>query len=581
MSPKATLPRARVVPAAILSAAAVLAAALLFAIAALAQQPAAASAVAARTAANKVALRKLVDAANKLSPEVSKHLSRGLQNYLRYANAAVNGGAPAGNAAAQNFAASKQKRVGWNPWNLIPVSDPALDPATQGYTQNTTSSAWCGSSVVVGYEDSGAYLRTDPNGAFGVPLSFNGVSYSENAGKSFADLGFLTPGTFSANALLGDPVVTCSSATHFQFASILNTTTPDGINPLIGPSISFSTNEGKSWSAPLQAVSLDGNSQLADTPWLAVDSTDTQRLYLSYTEMDALACNSINVVTSADGGKKWSAPVSIDQECIPTDPAAIQNAVTGSRVTVGPDGKVYVTYEFFPGALPSPPQDNEIKFATSTNHGAAFGKPHTIAKLVPSGTGVELNGHLQVTEYPHIAVDRSHSASRGTIYVAYPDGRDKIMADPNSASGIYAYPDIFVAKSTNSGRSFSVLGGISRTQKDFRGIGHDQFLPGVAVDKDGEVAVCYYDRRNDPADLRVDRFCSVSSNQGKTWTDRQVSNLHWLPSLNADPLNPGGGGYTISEYDALTSDFMLHGDGFFGAFIVEISGNQNVVGTKF
>jgi hypothetical protein len=103
-------------------------------------------------------------------------------------------------------------------------------------------------------------------------------------------------------------------------------------------------------------------------------------------------------------------------------------------------------------------------------------------------------------------------------------------------------------------------------------------LPGVAVDKDGEVAVCYYDRRNDPADMRVDRFCSVSSNQGKIWTDRQVSNLQWLPSLNRDPLDPG---YGISEYDALTSEFLLHGDGFFGAFIVEISGNQNVVATKF
>jgi hypothetical protein len=94
------------------------------------------------------------------------------------------------------------------------------------------------------------------------------------------------------------------------------------------------------------------------------------------------------------------------------------------------------------------------------------------------------------------------------------------------------------------------------------------------------VAVCYYDRRNDRSDLRVDRFCSVSSNQGKTWTDRQASALSWLPSLNADPLDPEAG-YGIGEYDALTSEFMLHGDGFFGAFVVEVSGNQNVVGTKF
>jgi len=570
-------------PAGVVPAAAILSAALLFAAAISAQQPVAANSVGpARVAANKAALKKFVDASNKISPEVSKHLSRGLQNYLRYANAAVNGATPAGKFAAQNSVVGKKKKGGgWNFWNLIPVSDPALDPATQGYTQNTTSSAWCGNSIVVGYEDSGAYFRTDPNGAFGVPLSFTGVSYSENAGRSFTDLGFLTPGTFSANVLLGDPVVTCSSPTHFQYASILNTTTPDGIDPLIGPSVSFSTNEGKSWSAPAQAVSLDGNTQLADNPWLAVDPTDTQRLYLSYTQIDFLgsSCNSINVVSSSDGGKKWNAPVVIDQECLPNDPTAVQNTVAGSSVTVGPDGKVFVAYEFFPGALPSGPLNNEIKFASSTNHGATFSKPLRIANLVPSGTGVELRDHLLVTEYPHMAVDRSHGPSRGTIYVAYPDGRNKIVAD-DSASGRYAYPDIFVTKSINSGRSFFVPGAISRTQRDFRGIGRDQFLPGVAVDKDGEVAVCYYDRRNDSADLRVDRFCSVSNNQGKTWTDQQASNLDWLPSLNADPLNSGAG-YGISEYDALTSDFMLHADGFFGAFIVEISGNQNVVATKF
>lgn len=558
----------------VVSAAGTLSAALLlFAVAALAQQPAAQNRANSQVAANKVALKKFVDATNQLSPEVRRHLSRGLQNYLRYANAVLNGTAPTGSAAAQDFAI-KRKITGWNPWNLIPVSDPALDVAARGYTQNTTSSAWCGNSIVVGYEDSGALFRSDPKAAFGLATSVDGVSYSVDGGKAFTDLGFLTPGTFSGNALLGDPVVTCSSPTHFQYGSIMNSTS-DGINYAIGPSVSFSTNGGKTWSAPVQAVSLDGSSQLADNPWLAVDPTESQRLYLSYTEIDYLgsACNSINVVSSIDGGKKWNRPIMIDQECIPADPTAVPNAVAGSSITVGPDSKVYVAYEFFPGALPSGPLNNEIKFASSGNHGETFSKPHRIANLVPNGAGGELTGFLQVNEYPHIAVDRSHGPSRGTIYVAYPDGRNKITADPNSASGTYAYPDIFVARSTNSGQSFSVLGAISRA---IGGIERDQFLPGTAVDKDGEVAVCYYDRRNDPVhDLRVDRFCSVSSNQGKTWTDQQVSNLHWLPSPNQDT------GYAISEYDALTSEFLLHGDGFFGAFIVEINGNQNVVATKF
>jgi hypothetical protein len=550
------------------------AAVLLFAVSAPAQQRLASP--------NKAALQKFVDATSQLSPEVSQHLSRGMQNYLRYANAVVNGPTPAARVFAESLSISTKNPGGSNPFNLIPVSDPALNPATQGYTQNTSSSAWCGNSVVVGYEDSGAFLRTDPTLVSGVPISLDGVSFSTNAGKTFTDLGFLTPGTFSGNALIGDPAVTCSSPTHFQYASILNTT-PDGLNYLIGPSVSFSTDGGKTWSKPLQVASHNGATQIADSPWLAVDPANPQRLYLSYTLVDPPNCSSINVVTSADGGKTWSAPAIVHRECAPSQPPFNPpNTVTGSRVIVAPDGKVHVAYEFFPGFSPDVPQINAIHFATSVNHAVTFSKPLKIADLVPNGTGVELNGHLQVNEFPQLAVDRSSGRSRGTIYVTYPDGRNRVVPDASSASGKYAFPDIFVAKSTNSGRSFTSLGAVSPTPKDFTGLGRDQFLPAIAVDNDGEVAVCYYDRRNDRANLRVDRFCSVletQGTQGRRWIDQQASSVNWLPTFNVDPLNPSG--FFISEYDSLTSDFLRQNDGFFGAFIIEINGHQNVVATKF
>ena len=529
----------------------------------------------------KVALQKFLDAADKLSPEVRKHLSPAMRNYLRFANATVNDTAPPTTAAAEeSFARNIGSLANLAP-ALIHVSNVAMNPPKQGYTQNTSSSAWCGSAVVVGYEDSGALFRTDPRLVSGVPNSINGVSYSTNAGKTFTDVGFLNPGTFSDNALIGDPSVTCTSSAHFQYASILNTMTPDGLSPIIGPSVSFSTNGGKTWTAPLQVVSLDGNTEIADQPWLAVDPANAQRLYLSFTEMDALSCVSIKLVTSGNGGKSWSAPALIDQQCPPTQPPFNpQNDVAGSRVIVAPDDKVYVAYEFFPGLPPGATQINSVNFAISTNHGASFSKPRKIANLVPSGTGVELNGHLTIDEYPQIAVDRSASRTRGTLYITYPDGRDHVVPDSSAASGTYAYPDIFVAKSTNSGQSFTVLGAISRTPKDFTGIGRDQFLPAVAVDNDGEVAVCYYDRRNDRSNLRVDRFCSVSANQGKTWTDQEQSSLHWLPSRNADPLNSGAT-FGISEYDVITTDFLQHTEGFFNSFIIEINAKQSVVATKF
>lgn len=526
---------------------------------------------------SRVALKKFVEATNQLSPNVRKHLSAGMQNYLRYAAAIVNGSTPQGiQVQAFSEASVNAAQTNSGPGGTIQVSNPALDPAKEGFTQSTTSSAWCGNSVVVGYEDTGAFLRSDPNNQFGVPVSLDGVSFSRDGGRSFTDIGFLTPGTFSANALLGDPSLTCSSPTTFQYASILNTTTPDGLNPLIGPSISVSTDGGKKWSNPLQAVSADGTTELIDKPWLAVDPTDLRRLYLTYTHIFFLGCINIELVSSVDGGKKWSVPTIVDADC---DNQGV-GMVTGSNVVVSPGGKVYVAYEFFP----VPPAgtsfvNNAIFFARSLDHGVAFSKPFKVAEVVPGGDGIELNGRILVDEFPQVAVDRSSGKSRGTVYITWPDGR-KIVPDPNAPTGTYAFPDILVAKSTNLGQSFKVLGAVSSIPKGFKGVGRDQFLPGIAVDKDSEVAVCYYDRREDPHNLRVDRFCSISANEGKSWRDLRASDLNWMPKPDPDPLDPRPGA-AIGKYDALTSDFSLHGDGFFGAFEIEIGGNPNIVAKKF
>jgi hypothetical protein len=528
---------------------------------------------------HRIALNKLLNNVSRLSPEVTRHFSLGLRAYLRRATAVVNGTSLSLNAQPHSFAAPRGLAAlnSSGPGGTIQVSNPALDPGDKGFTQSTTSSARCGNSVVVGYEDTGALLRTDPNNVFGVPLSLDGVSFSTNSGDSFTDIGFLNPGTFSANALLGNPVVTCSSPTHFQYASILNTTTPDGLDPIIGPSISFSADGGRTWTAPSQAISLDGNTEVADKPWLAVDPTNSRRLYLTYTHVSFLGCTSIELLASTDAGKSWSAPTVIDSSCNYPDVAMLN----GSAVVISPGGKVYVAYEVFPvPPLGASFGNNAIYFAYSPSGGKSFYTPYKVADVVPGGDGIELNGHLAVDDYPQIAVDRSNTASRGHIYIAWPDGRNKIVPDANAPSGTYAYPDIFLAKCTTFGRSFKILGAVSPTPKTFRGVGRDQFLPGVAVDKDGHVGVCYYDRRNDSQNLRVDRYCSLSADQGRTWRDLRASTLDWVPAPDNDPLNQRPGS-AIGQYDALTSDFLLQGAGFFGAFEVEIGGNPNIVAKKF
>jgi hypothetical protein len=138
-----------------------------------------------------------------------------------------------------------------------------------GFTQSETSTAWCGNTVVAGFNDSGAFLRTagvDPLGA----ASFNSAAISLNGGKSFIDNGFLNPGIDPANFVEGDPVVVCTSPSQFYYSSIFATATPPDAtgnrNPLSAISVNVSASGGLVWSAPVIAVAKDGFSHGLDKP---------------------------------------------------------------------------------------------------------------------------------------------------------------------------------------------------------------------------------------------------------------------------------------------------------------------------
>src|SRR5215470_13633037 len=105
-----------------------------------------------------------------------------------------------------------------------------------GNTQSEESVAWCGANALVGFNDSGSFVKTmttpvSPSSSF----SFNGWSRSTNAGTSFADkgiliadpLGFPLPAGIRFRDLMGDPVLGCSSGTTFYYASLATDTGPE------------------------------------------------------------------------------------------------------------------------------------------------------------------------------------------------------------------------------------------------------------------------------------------------------------------------------------------------------------------
>jgi hypothetical protein len=137
---------------------------------------------------------------------------------------------------------------------------------------------------------------------------------------------------------------------------------------------------------------------------------------------------------------------------------------------------------------------------------------------------------------------------------------------------------VVISKSTDKGLTFSKPQAISPTPANFAGTGRDQFFPGVAVDKDGHVGVCYYDRRAEAANTVIDRYCSVSIDHGRSWAEQRVSASNWVPAHDADSLiNPS----YMGDYDALTSDTLGTNGGFLGAYEVENQGNPDVFAKRF
>jgi hypothetical protein len=385
------------------------------------------------------------------------------------------------------------------------VSDPTPDVAFSslgGFTQNETSTAWCGDTVVVGFNDSGSVFESLLFGPGGV--SFNGVARSTNRGASFQDLGFLNPGATVENFLGGDPVLVCTAPTTFYYASILVTLTASQI------SVSQSTDGGLSFGEPVAAVGKDIPTHFLEKPWLAADPTNAQRLYVTYSDFDLSGTHcgvdffgvpipriAIELVRSTDGGTTWSTPVVIEEVC---DPAVVQ----GSQVAVGPGGGVYVAWE----AIAADVLVREIALRKSTDHGSSFGTRVQVSAVTPVGDGFLLQGAFRSAfELPSLAVDHSGSGSptQGNVYISWHDGRNLILDDV--ISGVYRYADVLLSRSSDGGATWSAPVRVNDTIEPPRGPGTDQYQPGVAVDHTtGAVGVCFYDRRNDPQNFLIDRW---------------------------------------------------------------------------
>jgi hypothetical protein len=136
----------------------------------------------------------------------------------------------------------------------------------------------------------------------------------------------------------------------------------------------------------------------------------------------------------------------------------------------------------------------------------------------------------------------------------------------------YNFSDALLSRSSDGGATWSPAVRVN-DNGSASGDATDQYQPGVAVDKTGTVAVCFYDRRLDPQNFLIDRFCATSTNAGATWTNTRQSAQSWAPWHATDvQVNPS----YMGDYDGVASDSTNSNAGFIGAFqFINEGGNGN------
>jgi hypothetical protein len=524
---------------------------------------------------------------NKLTDNQRKMLSGGalnffhtIENWSQLEKAALAGKKPLASNSRGRLPLEPESTPGVGTTSgPIRVSNPRTDfdfGPSSGFTQSETSTAWCGNNVVVAYNDSGSYWESGFATNF-QNLSFNGFSTSANQGRMYVDQGYLPSATANPiNFLEGDPVVACTSvSTFFQSSLFFTVASLSPYTPLNAISVSKSTDGGKTFGAPLIAASKNAFTHFLDKEWMAVNSAHPSQMAVTYTDFDNsfTACptsfrTAIELVASTDGGNTWSAPQVVFEAC---NAAPNFPSVQGSQVAFSPSGSVDVAYELYSAGVAT---GRQIEFQQAASLGGTFGAAVPVANVRGVGDGFAVQGGIRAfVDIQGMAVDRTGLATNGNIYIVFHDSTNFVeVFDGNP----YGYSDAMIVKSIDNGATWGAPVQVNTSPEPLRnGLGTDAYMPGVAVDNStGEVAVCWYDRRNDPRNFRVDRFCGQSTDAAATFTNFRVTSENFAPIHGTDDLiNPS----YFGDYDTVVSDTLKMTRGFIGAFQVERSEGERTL----
>ncbi len=310
-----------------------------------------------------------------------------------------------------------------------------------------------------------------------------------------------------------DPWVSWGSGHRLHQIALTVSEPTVGLGLNAGILVSHSDDFGANWSHPHVIKEDHGGNVLDDKESITADPA-TEHVYAIWDRLVApnehanleATENAIGYrgatwfASSADNGESWSAARKV------YDPGEV-NQTIANQIAVEPDGTLVDAFLLIKNfANDKKSRGYNVAIMRSTDFGLTWSRPVIVSKLFRAT--VRTPGDNLPLRTGDIIVDLAIDHATGAIYVAWQDAR-------SGTAGIYE------SKSTDGGDTWSAPQRVSDAPA-----GVAAFTGAIDVDDSGDVAVTFYDFRNDTPDTATaltDYWIRTSGDGGATWTTQRVT----------------------------------------------------------
>ncbi|MFN7950390.1 MAG: exo-alpha-sialidase [bacterium] len=283
-----------------------------------------------------------------------------------------------------------------------------------------------------------------------------------------------------------------------------------------------STDGGRTWSPPAVLIA-DGGEAFDDKETITADPNDGDYVYAVWDRLVNDLSGPSWLARTVDGGASW------EPARILYDPGPSSQTL-GNLIAVLGDGTVIALFTQI-DTDPDQTQHASLRVLRSSDHGASWSAPITIAELLAIGA---VDPETQVGIRDSAGIAQLAVAPDDTLLVTWQDAR----------FGGGQREGIVLARSDDGGLTWSEPAPVNGEPAV------EAFTPAIAVRDDGTIGVLYSDFRDntsDPRTLWTDLWLA-ESRDGVTWTERQVAGPFDLA------LAPNARGLFVGDYQALVPD---------------------------